>query len=179
MSAEPAAGPSPGSIARTIAAIALAVIAVATILGRRASSLPDGRPAPEFALPRLNGEGGAFRLSEHRGTPVVIEVMASWCGACKQAAPVVRDAHHAQRARPVRFLAVSIDDDREAAVEVARRTPFDTVHADRQFIAAYQVEVLPTFIVVDEAGNVRHTSTGAPSRRRLEGWLSDLGAAAR
>lgn len=172
-------GPTLFGFLRGVAAVAIVVIGVAVLLGRRAQTLPPGQLAPEFALPRLNGAGGTFRLSDHRGGPVVIEVMASWCGACRQAAPTVNAAHIAERARPVRFVAVTIDDDPDEAAKVARATPFDLVQADRAFMDAYRVQLVPTFIVVDESGNVRHMSTGAPSRRGLESWLSDVGAPVR
>lgn len=47
-----------------------------------------GRAAPNFALETLDGE--ALTLSDYRGTPVVLNFWASWCGPCRQETPALQ-----------------------------------------------------------------------------------------
>ena len=47
-------------------------------------------PAPEFTAPLLSG--GAFSLSEMRGTPVVLNYWATWCGPCRAEMPAIQTA---------------------------------------------------------------------------------------
>jgi cytochrome c biogenesis protein CcmG, thiol:disulfide interchange protein DsbE len=47
-----------------------------------------GRAAPNFALETLDGE--TLTLSDYRGTPVVLNFWASWCGPCRQETPALQ-----------------------------------------------------------------------------------------
>src|SRR5205823_5368782 len=46
-----------------------------------------GGQAPEFELPGLNG--GRVRLSDFRGSPLVISFWASWCTPCRRDLPLL------------------------------------------------------------------------------------------
>jgi len=48
-----------------------------------------GDPAPDFELTTLDGD--TVRLSDFRGTPVVLNFWASWCTPCRAEFPLLRD----------------------------------------------------------------------------------------
>jgi cytochrome c biogenesis protein CcmG/thiol:disulfide interchange protein DsbE len=48
-----------------------------------------GKPAPEATLSLFNGQ--EFRLSDYRGSIVVLNFWASWCGPCKEEAPLLQN----------------------------------------------------------------------------------------
>ena len=137
-----------------------------------------GTLARDFNLPVVNGPASRFHLKEHAGTPVVVEVFASWCGACRAAAPMLSDVAQAPRSSDVRFVAISVDDSREEAVAAARSwgIPFDVAWDDGSFSSNYDISRLPTVVVVDREGKVRASVTGRLTRAKLEGWLSEVGA---
>jgi len=63
------------------------------VLVTRSSSGPhEGVHAASFQLPLASGDG-TFSLDEQRGRPVLMEVFASWCGACEHAAPMVDEVY--------------------------------------------------------------------------------------
>jgi thiol-disulfide isomerase/thioredoxin len=160
---------------------------VAGLLSRPGSSPLEGKPAADFTLPSVTGHEGSdlassgaprFRLSDHHGTPVLIEVFASWCGTCRRAAPAVAEVAAAKRSRAVEFVGVSVDDTAEVAARAKRLwgIPYDVLLDDGTMTRAYGIKLLPTFILVGSDGAVKKAVSGALSSSELEDWLSDVGA---
>lgn len=75
-----------------------------------ATGIPD---SPD-ALPEVDLAGFETLLGDLRGTPVLVNVWASWCGPCNEEAPRIAAAHAAYGDR-IRFLGVDILDSREGA----------------------------------------------------------------
>lgn len=153
-------------------------IVIALWFTRRSSGPSVGKEAPDFDLPVVAGSSQRFHLASERGKPVVIEVFASWCSSCERTAPVLSDAAQAARAMSVRFLGVSFDESAERArsVKSAWAMPFDVALDDGSFRRSFGITLLPTVVVIDAEGRVRHVNTGSLNRDRLEGWLAELGA---
>jgi cytochrome c biogenesis protein CcmG/thiol:disulfide interchange protein DsbE len=66
-----------------------------------------GKPAPDFALPDLAGK--TVRLSQYRGTPVVLTFFASWCHPCEEELPALEQLQREYDGK-VAVLAVNYQD---------------------------------------------------------------------
>ena len=154
-------------------------VGVAGLLGvlvTRSSSGPsEGSAAKSFQLPLANGSG-TFRLDDQRGKPVLMEVFASWCGACQHAAPMVDEVYREAEKSGVVFVGVSVDGDAAAAKRVQETWPiaYPVAVDDGRVQKAYGVSLLPTFVLIDRDGTVKRVSAGVPSRRTLSRWLNEL-----
>lgn len=154
-------------------------VGVAGLLGvlvTRSSSGPsEGSAAKSFQLPLASGSG-TFRLDDQRGKPVLMEVFASWCGACQHAAPMVDEVYREAEKSGVVFVGVSVDGDAAAAKRVQETWPiaYPVAVDDGRVQKAYGVSLLPTFVLIDRDGTVKRVSAGVPSRRTLSRWLSEL-----
>jgi peroxiredoxin len=153
--------------------VAIAV-AVVLLVRRRSSGPAEGARAPRFDLPLVGAEG-RFDLDKVRGKPVVLEVFASWCGACRRSAPVLAEAFRSHSRNEVEFIGVSIDDSPVEAARAKERwgIPYAVAVDDGSVSRGYHVSLLPTVVVIGRDGVVRHTTTGVPSRAELREWIAE------
>ena len=76
---------------------------------------PEERgPAPDLSGPTL--EGGEFRLGDHLGEIVVLNVWASWCAPCRAEAPVLEAVWQEVQDDGVQFVGLDTRDTEEAAL---------------------------------------------------------------
>ncbi len=66
-----------------------------------------GKPAPGFSLKSLDGK--VISLSELKGKVVILDFWATWCHACKEAAPVLERIYEKYRDRGVVLLGITLD----------------------------------------------------------------------
>ena len=145
-------------------------------------SEPDAPTVPAQPATSLSSEGGKLvgggtasfeaQLRKLRGTPVVVNQWASWCGPCKFEFPFFRDAARKYRGR-VAFLGVNSDDSRDSAERFLRENPvpypswFDPdVKVARLFKGGV---AWPTTAYYDRRGRLVETHAGAyASQGKLE-----------
>ena len=141
---------------------------------RHSSGPKEGSAAAAFDLP-LVGQEGRVSLAAQRGKPVLMEVFASWCGACKRSSPHLAEAWRAHQGEDVTFLGVSVDEDPAAAERIKRewQLPFAVAIDDGSVSRGYGISMLPTLIYIDANGTVRHSSAGTVSRSEIDSWLAE------
>ena len=173
---------SPGSASRLAAMIAAALVVGAMPVGcggaERSGSAAPARPARGLAGQAgrlLDGGPPAFtaQLRALRGTPVVVNQWASWCGPCHYEFPFFASLARGYAGR-VAFLGVDSQDSRGAALDFLRRyrTPyphfFDPSTAiAREFKGGF---AWPTTAFYDSGGRLTEVHAGGyASAARLEG----------
>jgi cytochrome c biogenesis protein CcmG, thiol:disulfide interchange protein DsbE len=121
-----------------------------------------GRPAaPEFTLERLDGEGD-LSLESLRGRPVVLNFWASWCGPCKDEAPLLEEASK-RWAGKVAFVGVDVEDFRGDARDFLERygVTYPNVYDGKgSTIGRYGVTGYPETYFIDAEGRVRYRIAG-------------------
>lgn len=119
-----------------------------------------GYPAPEFRLKTLTGEN--FALSDLRGTPVVLNFWATWCGPCRNELPALQKAAITYAGK----VAIVGVDQAEAADVVQKYAdelgltftiPLDASHDAAN---AYDVALMPTTYFIDAQGIIRSVHLG-------------------
>ena len=117
--------------------------------------------APEFTLERLDGEGD-LSLASLRGKPVVLNVWASWCGPCKDEAPLLQEASERWGKR-VAFVGIDVQDVRGDARDFLERfgVTYPNVYDGKgSTIGRYGVTGYPETYFIDAEGRVRHRIAG-------------------
>lgn len=152
--------------------------ALGDLLGRGPTPVRSpllGKPAPAFALPRLDGEGKITSAS-FAGRRYVVNFWASWCVPCQEENAVLADFH--RRAAPgVELVGITYSDQAGAALRF--RTTFGgswPLLGDPGSRAAIDFGVygVPETFVVDELGKVMAKFVGALSPGVLETALARL-----
>lgn len=88
------------------------LVAVAAVFGialaRQNQTQPTDGPAPDFTMTAFDGQ--PFRLSDLQGSVVVLNFWASWCGPCRDEAPIMQALHERYQGQEVHFVGVSWTD---------------------------------------------------------------------
>lgn len=140
--------------------LAWLLLALASAANAQAAPALRG-PAPDFALRALDGAN--YRLSEYRGDVVVLVFWGTWCGECRAGLAQVERLWRTYRTAGFMALGVNLDERAEAASSLARTmgTTFPTVHDTTKSVSrAFAIDVLPTVVLLDRAGQIRVVSTG-------------------
>ncbi len=125
------------------------------------------KPAPDFAAHGVSGPElpTAARpaqgvLAALRGTPVLLDFFATWCGPCMSSIP--RLSALQQRYPGLRVIGLSDERTELLLPMVSRLQPTYTVAQDPEHKAsrAYRVFAYPTLVLVDAAGVVRSITHG-------------------
>jgi cytochrome c biogenesis protein CcmG/thiol:disulfide interchange protein DsbE len=168
---------------RVIAAIAALAVGITSAGCGGAAPAPAARqpiaePLPALELPLL--DGGAWSAASARGKVLVIDVWASWCKPCRKGFPAL----DALAARPdTAVVAISIDEDPAAIRAFLAELPVQVpvVHDAGQSVTRPPLAIgrLPTVLVVDAAGVIRHRLEEPTERdyAALGGLIDDLAAA--
>jgi thiol-disulfide isomerase/thioredoxin len=131
--------------------------------------------APDFALPRLDGQPGQVRLADLRGRVVVLDFWATWCPPCLAMLPMLHELHRELHGRGVEFIAINTDgeDAHEEVASLLARRPFPyPVVADQGAGARYGVYSIPHLVVVGRDGKIRRVFIGGVGKSQLAATLA-------
>ena len=162
------------------AIILIAIVALIAIDALQAGQFelgegPSGEKAPDFTLKDIYGR--QFSLSDFRGKVVILDFFYIDCPACREEIPhlkAVKDKFGAQ----VIIISISVNpgDTDEELREFAEdygitwRVARDTA----DLADAYGISFVPTLIIIDKDGYIRHKHTGLTSHEVLESEVMEL-----
>lgn len=121
-------------------------------------TLAPGSPAPEISLPQPNGE--TLSLSDLKGSYVLIDFWASWCGPCRRENPNVKRVYEKYHDKGFEILGVSLDKARGAWLGAIEQDGLTWNHvSDLQYwqsavVPVYQIQGIPMTVLVDKEGNI-------------------------
>jgi len=119
--------------------------------------LAIGKRAPELASVDL--AGNSTRLSQLRGSVVVLDVWATWCGPCRAMIPHERELVKRCAGQPFALVSISVDAEKETLARFLQKEPMPWIHwhngDEGGVITALAIESYPTIYVLDSQGVIR------------------------
>lgn len=115
----------------------------------------------------IDAEGKSRKFSEYKGQVVLLSFWSSTCVPCLLELPTFGEIEKKFFDRGFRVVAINVDDleggktfSREfwSAKKLSLANFFDI---DKKLIAQFEIEVLPTNLVIDRAGRIVFTGVGA------------------
>lgn len=183
------------AIGAIVLGLALAMVWVA-MAARNSGGLgqdPFGRAAPDFELPLLgggneagwelpagggaDGKAGTLALSDLQGSPVVLNFWGSWCGPCRDEAPILAAAEPAWRERGVIFLGVDSKDPEADALAFEAEFGIryhSVVDADASLGTTYGVLGYPETFFIDADGVIRAKHIGPIDAETLQTYVASI-----
>lgn len=153
-----------------------------SIGGGRRSALV-GHPCPSFEGAVAAGDGASsgdrISLETLRGQVVVLDFWASWCAPCRASMPIVSALAARHREAGLVTLGINVESQRDRSfITRAHRAlgaGFPSLHDERgDMQSAFGISSIPTLVLIDRRGIVRHVSTGVPSEAELSAEIAEL-----
>jgi thiol-disulfide isomerase/thioredoxin len=154
----------------------LSIVMVAGVLVYRHVEPVQGQTATTLQLDRLDGHGSS-RLADWHGTPVVVNLFASWCPACLTEMPAFERASHDYAGRVI-IVGVDSQDTPADGLRLARQLGvtypllIDTSHAD--LYALLQGQGMPVTAFIGRDGTVRRVYSGQLDEALLRQLIDQL-----
>ena len=174
--------------ARRIAAVVLVVVGIGALTALLAFGLANrspvtgrsgvtriDKPAPTINM-TLYG-GGVLSPADYADKPAVVNFWASWCGPCRQEAPIFERLSQEYGERGVQFIGVNIQD-AEADAEAYLRE-YDITYPngrdDNGSISIdYGVIGIPVTFFINKDGVVQRRWAGVMRETQLRQWIDEL-----
>ena len=133
-----------------------------------------GEPATDFSA--TTTDGAPFSLSAHRGTPVWLSFVATWCSSCRTEAPDIQAAWE-ESAQDVIVASVYLGESSSAVTTWADRlgTTYPQIPDPQKAISArYGIMAVPSHVFIDGDGQIHSTHVGILTRDEMTDILQEL-----
>ena len=134
-----------------------------------------GAAAPPFETTDLSGK--PVSLAALRGSPIVVNFWATWCGPCITEMPMIQQAYEQYQLQGLRVIGV---DANETPAEVKRwqmrfGLTYDLVmDQDSRIANAYRVRGLPSTYFIGRDGVIRQIAYGPLTETAFQAAIADL-----
>lgn len=174
------------SIVRIIAVTSIIIFCVSgcgknSRTGEDIELLPaqDARSAADCILTTVDGK--TISLSDYRGSVIILNFWATWCGPCRQEIQEFVKIMNDCKEKPFTIIGISIDDQSRIKNENMLKfmqnynINYPIAFASEQCLRAYgPVRAIPTTYIIDRNGKARMKIVGAKSEKFFRGVVDKL-----
>jgi len=123
--------------------------------------------APDFTLSDLSGQ--TVSLEQHRGSVVLLDFWATWCGPCRMTIPLLAKLQKQYKDKGLVILGVSVDDPQLVNdsdllyYKKMAQIDYQLLRYNQKVMQDYfsgQQVAIPTMFVIDRKGRIRDKIVG-------------------
>lgn len=148
------------------------------------SWVPGQEPVVGMVAPEIDGEdldGACFRLSDYRGSVVLLDFWGFWCPHCRGMIPHERMLVERMRGRPFALLGVNSDRDAsklqsDLVTHQVNWRSFKNTRGDgsESISKIWGIRGWPTLILIDHNGIIKEKWVGVPDYGILDARIEEL-----
>jgi peroxiredoxin len=132
-------------------------------------SLTQAAEPTDFSMRTLTGE--VIRLSEQRGSVVVMGFWARWCGDCRQAMQALDAINDKYQRAGLLTLGVNVGDSAEQAAAMTRSLGLKfpvLIDVSQSASSQFNLKTMPLIVLIDRDGKLRYSHQGFSRGDELE-----------
>lgn len=157
------------------AVLVLAAAGIQRLLSSEVSAAGIGVKAPAFRAVTVDDPPVEKSLSDYRGSVVLLNIWATWCGPCRVEMPSIEDLHRAYASKGLNVVAVSVDEPgmgpQIRSFKEQYGLTFEVLHDPEGQLGnvskAFQISGYPVTVIIGRDGVIRRKLLGAHN------WNSD------
>jgi thiol-disulfide isomerase/thioredoxin len=126
-----------------------------------------GHSAPDFKL--MDARDSLYTLRNFRGKYLLIDVWGVYCGPCIKELPTLKEIKAEFHDANITFVAVNLDGTKDAWIKRIKELNLDGLQFmatngwDSEFQKAYEIDQVPTFVLIDREGRFIDARTKLPT----------------
>lgn len=125
-------------------------------------SLREGQPVPDFALKAPGGN--VWRLSERRGSVVILNFWATWCPPCKEELPSLQNLRNLKKGnKDFEIMTILYRDNPHRAFKFLKDNDLDLPFLNdeaSEVSRLYHITAIPESFIIDKKGVLRKLIKG-------------------
>ena len=130
-----------------------------------AVAVDKGAMAPDFTLQTLDGT--SVRLSDYKGSPILLKLATTWCPTCRQQSQEILAAGDYLNRKQVAVVEVFVQDSPQMVADYLKDFHYQMPHValldDGSVYKAYSVFVIPRTVLIDRDFRVRRDGNLMPA----------------
>lgn len=131
--------------------------------------------APDFALQDLDGK--KVSLSDFKGSVVIVNFWATWCGPCRATIPGLENLYRKYSPKGLVLLGISLDDggwDYVKSFKQEYGISYPILKGNSDVASKYMVRTIPFIVIVGRDGQVHNRLHGFGAEEKLEKEIKKL-----
>ena len=137
--------------------------------------LKAGQPFPLFkGLTDLNDKEVKYESLPLKDKLLFVDIWATYCPDCRKELPALEALQQSYKGKPIVFLSISVDRDKEAWKEMVKNDKLSGIHlyttpeVKDTYKFLYDLRSIPRYMLIDAQGNIINSNAPMPSDENLK-----------